>query len=61
MVHKSRHVLAEARGINQATQWAEWQARAREFLYQNGRRPNPGERAAIWDEVRASYGNLLVR
>lgn len=38
LVHEARHVHGFARRLNQNTQWAEWQARARESLLQ-GRRP----------------------
>ena len=61
LVHEARHSVAAMRGLNQMTRWAEWQARAREFLMQNKRRPNASERAAIWDEVNRLYPELPLR
>lgn len=62
IVHESSYVHRFSRGAR-ATQLDEVQARAREFLFQHGRRPWLAERRAIWDEVMSmpDYSDLSVR
>ena len=52
-VHESRHAIGASRGANQNTQWAEFMARGREFLYMYARRPTAVERLRIWQDILA--------
>jgi RHS repeat-associated protein len=62
-VHEGRHAVMSTRGINQDTQWQEFMARAREFMFINGRTPNATERSVLWNELLKypRYVNLPYR
>lgn len=62
IVHEASHIHRSFRG-SRSTLLDEVRARSREFLYQNGRRPDLAERRAIWDEVRETpeYDGLPER
>lgn len=57
LVHKSKHVRNRFLGkVN--TQYDEYQAFRREFLYTEGRRPNLQEKQDIWNMVQKTYSDL---
>lgn len=61
VVHESSHVRQLELGIQRYfgnTQYNEYRAFRREFLYWNGRRPTSPERASIGEVVRKCYSNL---
>lgn len=59
MVHESRHVKNKFLG-KANTQYDEFRAFTREFLYTEGRRPNLKERIDIWDMVKKNYPDLQM-
>ncbi len=60
LVHEASHMHRHFRG-GRPSQLDEFRAFAREFLYNQGRRPTAAERAAIWRDVEAHYAHLPRR
>jgi len=60
-IHEARHAISSTRGRNQLTQSAEYMARAREYLFNNGIRPNAAARASIRADVERLYPTLPWR
>lgn len=60
-VHEARHAISSARGRNQLTQSAEYMARAREYLFTNGIRPDAAARRQIRGTVERLYPELPWR
>jgi hypothetical protein len=60
-IHESRHGIMSSRGTKQLTHAAEYMARAREYLFLNGKRPNAAARGSIRSEVQRLYPNLPAR
>ena len=59
IVHESTHVdYRFNRRIKDNTQYEEYRAFCREFLYTHKRRPNFKERRKIWETVKELYSNL---
>jgi hypothetical protein len=59
IVHESVHV--ESRGKNLSySQYEEYRAYRREFLYRENRRPTLAERQATWEFVQKEYDNIPV-
>jgi hypothetical protein len=59
MTHESSHARRFFRnGIRQPTQYEEYRAFRREFLFQEGQRPTLQERLKIWKETQVRYPRL---
>jgi len=60
-IHEARHAISHFRGRNQLTQSAEYMARAREYLFNHGVRPDAAARAQIRALVEKLYPTLPWR
>jgi hypothetical protein len=58
MVHESSHIDRFYKGARLNTQFDEYLAFRREFLFQQGRRPSLVERQRIWETVKDLYPDL---
>ena len=61
IIHESTHVdYRLKKRIKTNSQYEEYRAACREFLYNNKRRPSLKERQVLWDEVKERYPNLRI-
>jgi hypothetical protein len=61
MTHESSHARRFFRnGIRQSTQYEEYRAIRREFLFNFGRRPTLFERQGIWNDAQTRYPDLEI-
>lgn len=63
IVHESRHIKRadKGKGKNIGTQYEEFLAFCREFLYTYNRRPTKSEREEIWGRIKEIYADIPER
>jgi len=61
LVHESSEVARIMRGLRVNTQYSEFLAARREFLFYMGRKPTLQERGVIWHDVQRAYPELPRR
>ena len=58
LVHEALHISRYRRGFTIPTQYEEYLAYRREFLFSKERRPSLLERKKLWDDVQSQYEHL---